>query len=234
MSIIGFVLSIITLLVFTSCASEYQIEGNSSVSRLDGKMLFLKISSGTKMINIDSAEVVHGLFQMQGEMDSVVLASLYMDDQSIMPLVIEPGNIQIQIDNVNITVAGTPLNDKLYGFIGKKNALDDRAYEIERNESCMIMEGKSMSEVEVMIEAERGRLSKEMDELVKTFIQSNYHNVLGPSIFVMLCSGFPYPIITPLIEELVNEAPESFKSHDRVKEYMTIARENMEKLNATR
>ena len=135
MSIIGFVLSIITLLVFTSCASEYQIEGNSSVSRLDGKMLFLKISSGTKMINIDSAEVVHGLFQMQGEMDSVVIASLYMDDQSIMPLVIEPGNIQIQIDNVNITVAGTPLNDKLYGFIGKKNALDDRAYEIERNES---------------------------------------------------------------------------------------------------
>ena len=34
--------SVVSLLTLTSCASEYKIEGSSSVSRLDGKMLFYK------------------------------------------------------------------------------------------------------------------------------------------------------------------------------------------------
>jgi len=228
------VLAVICLLVLASCASEYQIEGSSSVSRLDGKMLFVKIPKGADMISVDSAEVIHGLFQMKGEIDSAVIASLYMDDQSIMPLVMEKGKIQIQIDNARIVVNGTPLNDKLYEFVGKKNSLDDRAYEVERMESRMIMDGKPMAEVETTIRKERENLSKEMDELVKSFVQENYENVLGPGVFLMLCNGFPYPLITPLVEDLVNNAPESFQNNAQVKEYMEVARENMEKLNAAR
>ena len=72
------------------------------------------------MINVDSAEVVHGLFKMQGEIDSAVIASLYMDEQSILPLVMESGNIQIQIDNGRLTVSGTPLNDVLYDLSARK------------------------------------------------------------------------------------------------------------------
>ena len=151
MSIARTLYSVITILMFTSCASEYKIHGNSSVSRLDGKMLFVKVPQGGEMINVDSAEVVHGLFKMQGEIDSAVIASLYMDEQSILPLVMESGNIQIQIDNGRLTVSGTPLNDILYDFVSKKNSLDDRAYEVERLESRMIMDGKSMEEVETEI-----------------------------------------------------------------------------------
>lgn len=228
------VFAVICLLALVSCASEYQIEGSSSVARLDGKMLFVKVPQGAEMVSVDSAEVVHGFFQMQGEIDSAVIASLYMDDQSIMPLVMEKGKIQIQIDNARIMVNGTPLNDKLYEFVGKKNSLDDRAYEVERLESRMIMDGKPMVEVEATIRKERENLSREMDELVKSFIQENYENVLGPGVFLMLCNGFPYPLITPLVEELVDNAPESFQNHALVKGYMEAARENMEKLNASR
>ncbi len=230
MSISRIVFSIISALIFTSCASEYRIEGSSSVSRLDGKMLFVKVPQGETMISVDSAEVVHGLFQMEGAVDSTMIASLYMDDQSVMPLVIEKGNIQIQIENTRIVASGTPLNDKLYDFVSKKNSLDDRAYEVERLESRMIMDGKSMQEVESEITKEREKLSEAMDQLVKTFIQENYHNILGPGVFIMLCNGFPYPILTPLIEEIVNDAPDSFKNHSLVKEYVEVARENMEKL----
>lgn len=230
MSISRIVYSIISTLIFTSCASEYRIEGSSSVSRLDGKMLFVKVPQGEEMISVDSAEVVHGLFLMEGAVDSTMIASLYMDDQSIMPLVIEKGNIQIQIENTRIVASGTPLNDKLYEFVSKKNSLDDRAYEVERLESRMIMDGKSMMEVESEITKEREKLSEAMDQLVKTFIQENYHNILGPGVFIMLCNGFPYPVLTPLIEEIVNDAPDSFKNHLLVKEYVEVARENMEKL----
>lgn len=234
MSIVRTIFAVISFLLFTSCASEYQIQGNSSVSRLDGKMLFVKVPHSSGMMSVDSAEVIHGFFQMQGEVDTAMLASLYMDDQSIMPLVIEKGDIQIQIDNGRIMVSGTPLNDKLYDFVGKKSTLDDRAYEVERLESRMIMDGKSVDEVEVEITKEREKLSQEMDALVKTFIQDNYQNVLGPGVFIMLSSGFPYPLLTPVMEEIVDDAPDSFKNHHLVKEYLEAARENMEKLNAIR
>ena len=217
--------------IFTSCASEYQIHGNSSVSRLDGKMLFVKVPQKGGLMNVDSAEVVHGLFRMQGVIDTAVIASLYMDEQSIMPLVIEKGEIEIQIDNARIMVKGTPLNEKLYDFVTKKSSLDDRAYEVERLESHMIMDGKPTEVVEKEINAERERLSKEMDELVKTFIQDNYENVLGPGVFLMLCNGFPYPLMTPIMEEIVDNAPSSFKNQVLVKEYIEIARKNMEKIN---
>ena len=38
------VISFALILALVSCASEYQIEGNSSVARLDGKLLFVKVA----------------------------------------------------------------------------------------------------------------------------------------------------------------------------------------------
>lgn len=232
MNIVKHLLSIVCLSTFSSCASEYQIEGSSSVSRLDGKMLFVKIPCDGSLINVDSAEVIHGLFEMQGEIDSAHIASLYMDDQSVMPLVLESGKIQIIIDNARSYVKGTDLNDKLYEFVAKKSSLDDRAYELERSESRMIMDGKSSGEIETEMTKARENLSKEMDELAKGFIQDNYENVLGPGVFMMLCNSFPYPILTPVIEEIVEKAPDSFKNDAFVKEYMEKARSNMERIKA--
>ena len=37
-----------------------------------------------------------------------------------MPFVIEKGKISISIDNARIVVTGTPLNDRLYDFVGKR------------------------------------------------------------------------------------------------------------------
>ena len=226
------VLALIVMLALASCSSEYQIKGSSSVAGLDGKMLYVKVPDGLQMVNVDSAEVIHGNFQMEGEIDTTVIGSLYMDEQSIMPLVVEKGNIQIKIDNARFLVAGTPLNDKLYEFVGKKNLLDDRAYEVERMERRLIMEGVSVDEVEKKILQERQAIIKEQDALVKGFISENYENVLGPGVFVMLCNSLPYPIVTPLIEDIMENAPASFKENLLVKEYMKVARQNMESMNA--
>ena len=226
--------AVILLVTLVSCSTGYKIEGSSSVMRLDGKMLFVKIAQGNEMIKIDSAEVIHGVFSMEGIVDSTVIASLYMDDESIMPFVMEDGDIKIQIDNADIMVSGTPLNDKLYHFVKSRNILLDRAYEVERLESRMIMDGKSEEEIAEEVVKEREKLSKELDDLAKTFIQENYDNVLGPGVFIMLCNSFPYPVLTPVIEEIVNNAPENFKNDTMVKGYMEIARENMKKYQTSR
>ena len=211
----------------TSCGKRFKIDGVTSVSRLDGKMLFVKVVSGDQLVNIDSAEVIHGYFQMEGKVDSVVLASLYMDDECIMPLVLEEGNINIEINNVGISVKGTPLNDSFNRFIEDKTTIDDKAYEVEREESRMIMDGVDVNTVQEEIEKQRSHVINQMDNLIKTFIQDNYENVLGPGVFIMIGNSLPYPFLTPLMEEIVNEAPETFKNNYLVKNYLALADEYM-------
>lgn len=213
-----------------SCSKKYKIEGTSSVSMLDGKMLFIKIPVGNQLMNIDSAEVIHGLFKMQGKVDSTVLASLFMDDDCIMPLFIEPGHIDIQIDNAGITIKGTPLNDCFNDFVVRKNSLDDRAYEVEHEESRMIMDGKDLQTVHEEIQKKREEIADEMNQLAKTFIQDNYENVLGPGVFLMLGNSMPYPFLTPLMQEIFDGAPESFKNNYMIQEFVSMARENMARM----
>jgi hypothetical protein len=186
------------------------------------------------MVSIDSAEVVHGIFKMNGTADSTYLAALYMDDESLMPIVIEKGNIAIDISNARITVSGTTLNDKLYDFIAKKNAIDDKADELERSESRMIMDGVPEEEILQTLNTERGKLNEELNTLVKNFVTENYTNPLGPGVFLMWCNNFPYPVMTPMIQEIVDGAPEAFTNDPLVKEYIQMAKANMEKLSTVR
>ena len=68
---------LLLLFVFTSCSRKYKIEGASSVTSLDGKMLFIKVLQNGEWLNIDSAEVVHGLFSMKGKVDSYANETFY-------------------------------------------------------------------------------------------------------------------------------------------------------------
>ena len=58
------------------------------------------------------------------------------------------------------------------------------------------------------------------------FIIENFDNVLGPGVFMMLTSGYPYPVLTPQIEEIMSKATANFKNDPYVKEYYQVAQEN--------
>lgn len=225
------VLPVLLLAVLlTSCGRKYKIEGNSSVTSLDGKMLFLKVLRGEEWIVVDSAEVIHGIFEMKGPVDSVEIATLYMDQEGIMPLVLEKGKIEITISNTQLAVKGTPLNDKLYGFINKRNDLEGKIEELERKEARMVLDGGNLEEVRGQLQQEVDTFVKEMNEYVKQFITDNFENVLGPSVFMMMCSTLPYPVMTPLIEDIMRTAPLAFKDHALVKKFLSDAKENMKLL----
>ena len=216
------------LVIFTSCSRKYKIEGVSSVSSLDGRMLFIKTLEDGKWVKIDSADVIHGLFTMKGVVDSIMMATLYMDNEAIMPLVIEKGNIKITIANTELSAEGTPLNEALYDFIDKKNAMDIKIEELERKEARMVMEGADLADIHEQLTKEGEALVDDMNRYVKKFISDNYETVLGPSVFMMLCSNLPYPIMTPQIEDIMKDAPYSFRMNKMVKEFISKAKENMQ------
>lgn len=221
-------ISVVCLLLFlASCTNTYKIEGTSSITSLDGKMLFIKEFKDDGWVTLDSTEIIHGVFSMKGRVDSTTFASLYMNGESIMPLVIEKGNIKISVAYDKLEARGTPMNDALYEFIGKKNAFDAKIEELESREARMVMDGMELSEIHEALSKEGEALLTESAEYIKKFISSNYDNVLGPSVFIMLCSGLPYPIMTPQIEGILQDAPYTFKSHKVVKEFVNKAKENM-------
>ncbi len=219
------------LLLLVSCAEQYNIEGKSSIAILDGKTLHLKAFRNGDFVSIDSCEVVHGRFKFTGPLDSVEMVNLFMEDQSVMPLVLEKGDLKINIDIARQTVTGSELNDSLYKFIVQKNRIEEQLAELPRWESRMIMDGISHREIVAMLSAKADSLSKEDDRLVTRFVIDNMGNVLGTGIFMIVTSAFPYPVLTPQIEQIMLEASPGFKEHPYVKEYMSLAEENMRRMN---
>lgn len=217
------------LFTLTSCGKQYYIEGSSSINRLDGKMLFIKtLQDGGQWLSIDSAEIIHGMFKMKGKVDSIQFAFLFMNDDNIMPLVVENGKINVSIAYDKVDASGTPLNNALYEFINKKSDLDMRIEDLESKEARMVLDGVGLKEIYEQINKEGEQLAKESEEYVKKFMSDNYETILGPNVFVMLCSNLPYAIITPQIEGILKDAPYTFKSHRLVREFTNKAKENMQ------
>lgn len=224
---------LLTVLI-TSCSRKYKIEGSSSITSLDGKMLFLKTFQHGEWITIDSAEVIHGLFHMDGPADSVIMVTLYMDDEGIMPLVLEKGKIEVSITNAQLVAKGTPLNERLYEFINKRNVMEVKIDELERKEARMVLDGAKLEEAHDQLAKEGEAMLKEMNDYVRQFIVDNFENVLGPNVFMMMCSTLPYPVMTPQIEDIMKTAPLSFKDNPSVKDFLSKAKENMKLLEEHR
>ena len=223
--------AIFTVVALASCAKSYNIQGSSNVSNLDGQMLYLKILKDNDFKAIDSCDVVHGQFQFAGTFDTVRIANIFMDDESVLPLVLEDGDITIKIDNTQQTVSGTPLNDELFKFFNKYNQLKSQEAELVHTHDRAIMDGSNMDVVNAKLNAEAQRLSEMEDKLVTTFVTDNFDNVLGPGVFFMVTAGNRYPELTPWIEDIMSKATDKFKNDAYVKDYYQKAQENQAIMN---
>lgn len=224
------VLIVMMCLGMMSCSDQYMLNGSTTVHGMEGKTLYLKVYRDNDLMNLDSAYVQHGKFLFKGSMDSTMMANLFLGTQSLMPVVLEGGEIELKIDDVTQSVTGTPLNDSLYNFIQRKTQIDNLLAELPRKEGRMVMDGMDHDEVMTRLGVEARRLTLEGEQLETSFIKQNYTNVLGPGVFMIMTSEYAYPVLTPQIEELTIGAPTYFLEHPYVREYLRVAQENMEKL----
>lgn len=215
----------------TSCVSSYNVEGSSTISALDGSKLYLKAIKNNQMKNLDSCDVVHGTFHFSGTLDSVRMASLFMDDESVMPIVLEKGDIVVKIDAGRQSVSGTPLNDSLYVFIDQHNRLTNQMTELSHKQSQMLLDGIDENVINEQLSAEAAKIASDEDQLVTKFIEANFDNVLGPGVFMMITSQYRYPILTPQIEDIMSKATKQFKDDPYVKSYYQTAQENEQRMN---
>lgn len=216
--------------MLASCSEQYLVSGTSNVEGLEGRMLYLRVFKDSDMCAIDSSKVVHGKFKFRGIMDSVMMASVFLDNSSVMPVVLEGGDVSVNIDENMQSATGTPLNDSLSSFIKKKSQIDARMAELPTKQLRMIMDGIDEDQIREELAEQARELEIENDKLITRFIRANYNNVLGPGVFMIMTNSFPYPIMNPQIEEIISQAPPYFKNNPYVKEYIRVAESNMEKL----
>lgn len=212
-----------------SCTKGYRIKGISSIQDIDGRTITLKTSDNGTWRTLDSCEVLHGQFLMKGKTDSTLITTLFVDGHPMMPMILEPGKIDITVSDIMIKAEGTPLNDSLYQFIAHKYKLDLRAIELERMEAQMIMNGYDLTTIQHRIDSTYQVLRDDMRRLVLDFIGKNYDNALSLCGFSMLCNGLPYPIITPLIQAVIDDAPKAFLAHPTISQFLQTAHENTER-----
>jgi len=219
-------------MMLSACSERMNIQGTTSLPLLENKMLYLRVYDEGDLTAIDSARIMHGKFQFTGRaQDSVVMASLFLDDESIMPIVLDGSPLTITLNENERKVEGSELNDSLFAFIRRKTAIDLQLAELPRRESRMILDGIDHYDIIRQLSQEASMLNMQEDALVMRFIKDNMNNVLGTGVFMIVTAGLPYPILNPQIEEIITLAPPSFLNDPYVKEYIRVARENMEKMN---
>lgn len=223
--------ALVVLSAFTSCAKTYNVIGSSSIQALDGSKLYLKAFRSGDLKAIDSCDVVHGEFHFSGVLDTICMASLYMGDDGIMPVVLEEGEIVIKINEAMQRVSGTPLNDSLYQFIDKHAQISSRMTELSHRQSQMLLDGVDENTIDRELNKEAAEIAAEEDKLVTSFIVSNFDNVLGPGVFMMVTSQFRYPVLTPQIEDIMSKATQKFKNDPYVNDYYQTAQENEARMN---
>ena len=223
--------ALVAVALLASCSQSYNIQGTSNVAMLDGHRLYLKVIKDEKLANLDSCEVVHGQFMLAGNIDSTCMANLYMDEESLLPLVLERGDISIRIDNTQRTLGGTPLNDKLYDFLKKLDQLQSEQIDLIHKHDQAIMNGDDMDAVTRQLIAQDEVINGKMDKLVTSFVTENFDNVLGPGAFMMVTSGYEMPVLTPWIEDVLSKASDKFKNDPYVKEYVEAANRNQDIMN---
>lgn len=227
-------LALVAVCLMASCANCYNIEGTSNISTLDGRMLYLKVLKNNEFQNIDSCDVVHGHFQFHGNIDTVRMANLFMENEQLIPVVLESGNITIKVDDTEMEASGTPLNEKLFAFMKRFNQVSGAQSDLVHRHDQAIMDGSDMNTVIKELQMEDMRLSVLADSLVTAFVTENFDNVLGPGVFFLTTVGYDYPLLTPWVEDIMSKATDKFKNDPYVKDYYAKAQENQQIMNGMR
>ena len=241
--------ALLTLIVFTSCANSFNIQGTSNVSSLDGRKLYLKTDQADSLIDLDSCDVVHGQFAFHGTVDSTKIAQIFMDDINLQfPVVIEKGDITVKLDNTQQRVSGTPLNDKLNDFWTKFIQLRNQYAEIDHEESAAIMNGHDEETVNAQLIKKALSVYDKSDKLFTKFITENFNNILGPWCFLTRISYETTPNAYPIwmndymytnainqlpswIEYIMTKATDTFKQNPQIKAFYADFQQAQKEMN---
>ena len=219
----------VTISALFSCTDKYTVKGTTD-GFYNGEQAYIKVDSGGVWHTVDSCDILHGCFEMSGCVEAPFLSSLFIGDEAIMPVIIERGDIIVELSMRDADVRGTYLNNSLSQFIERKEVFEQRILEIERRETTLILDGHTAESAAAQVRDTLASVGDSMNLFVEQSIREHYNTALGPCLFQLLCSAMPYPFITKQVERILADAPPCFKEDSFVKRFISAAEENMRRM----
>ena len=207
----------------TSCAEhQYFVKGTSTQSMLDGEYAYMVPMNSRSNALIDSCRVVHGKFEMSGPLDSVQCVIISMGTYGI-PMVLESGEVHINLQNSDTQVGGTPLNDTFYRFLYSRDSLLMLRNDIQGASNDLLRRGYSEEYVYAYSQDAFLENDTQLDSLEYNFVSNNFDNVLGITWFLRMGDRASrqtgYYTLTPLMKDLYNHAPSYFRNNPDIKSF---------------
>jgi len=211
---------ILTALAASSCQDSYVIEGSTDVFGYEGSSLYLVYFEKGIANSIDSCMVNHGRFHMENALDEPRFVLLRKGRSTILPLILENGDIEIQIHPENVDVSGTTQNEKLYTFIHEKDLADRRYDDLnQRRNQILSQKPIDMAALTATRDSMRSAIS-DCERVILDFFNENWNEMAAQGVFTMLTWNVREGNIPPVISKLLNEAPEEFLQLPYVTEMM--------------
>lgn len=232
-NILAFILS---LVVFTACVdSAYNIAGSAHFENFDGRMLYLRIPEGMPHSRecIDSCRVVHGRFDFMGTFDTIVMAQIIVDNETLMPVVLEEGCLHVELSQGVQRVGGGFYNDRLYQFLQKRNRIVHAQWELDREFIRLMHEGNTLRAIQHQLQGRADQLNRELELLETRFIVENADNPLGVGYFFNVFGAFPLPIMTEQLRSIMQLAPPQFLQMPSIDAYIRKAMERHNEVEAS-
>ena len=152
------------------------------------------------------------------------------------PIVLEEGKIQLKLDNTQLRVSGTPLNDKLNTFWTKFTQLRNQYVEIDHEESVAIMNGHDEAATDARLIKKALQVYGNIDKLFTSFITENFDNTLGvwgfltrvsydmtPNAYPVWMNDYLYMNATnqlsSWVEYIMLKASDIFKNNPAIKDF---------------
>lgn len=164
---------------------EFLISGEAK-GLPNGKMVFLKTQNDVGLVlNVDSAKVQDGKFELKGKVKEPSMFALYVKDiQQPVPFIMESGEIVVKIDKDSIwksKISGTDSNDSFQEFNDKTNAINKRLVDYQNKNIQKLMEAQQKKD-NITIESLKSgyvKIQKEVDDYMNQYPDENPNSYIS-------------------------------------------------------
>lgn len=181
-------LLVLSLAIF-SCSKvrkgEFLISGNAK-GIADGKMVVLKKQNEFGVVvNIDSAKVKDGKFEIKGKVKEPSMLALFVTGlQQPIPFILETGEIEVKVDKDSIwksEIGGTSNNDDFQKFNVKLNTFQKKLVDFQNKNIQKLMDAQKKNDNATVekLKKEYTVIQKDMDDYMAVYPEQNSESYIS-------------------------------------------------------
>jgi len=181
-------LLVLSLAIF-SCSKvrkgEFLISGNAK-GIADGKMVVLKKQNEFGVVvNIDSAKVKDGKFEIKGKVKEPSLLALFVSGlQQPIPFILETGEIEVKVDKDSIwksEIGGTSNNEDFQKFNVKLNTFQKKLVDFQNKNIQKLMDAQKKNDNATVekLKKEYTVIQKDMDDYMAVYPEQNSESYIS-------------------------------------------------------